>query len=75
MIQNPANPYKWSAKVILIGPGKNAKFRADNAWTVNWGAATFPNGIGTQDGANIPATAGTYQITFNSATGEYTFTN
>jgi hypothetical protein len=75
LIQNPANPYKWSAKVVLTGTGTYAKFRADGAWTVNWGASTFPNGIGTQNGPNIPAVAGTYQITFNSATGEYTFTN
>ena len=75
LIQNPANPYKWSGKVTLTGSGTYAKFRADNGWTVNWGATIFPKGVGTQNGPNIPATAGTYQITFNSATGEYTFTN
>jgi len=72
LIQDPANPYKWSAKVQLTAA--SAKFRANTDWTINWGAAAFPNGIGNQNGANIPVTAGNPQITFNSATGEYTFT-
>lgn len=71
LIQNPANPYKWSGKVQLTAA--SAKFRANAAWTINWGNTTFPNGIGTQGGSNIPVTAGTAQITFNTATGEYTF--
>ncbi|WHZ06469.1 MAG: hypothetical protein OJF59_000222 [Cytophagales bacterium] len=73
MIQNPANPYKWSLKIALGAGG--AKFRANGAWTTNWGNTTFPNGIGTLGGANIAVTpAGDYAVTFNSATGEYTFT-
>lgn len=51
-----------------------AKFRANNAWTINWGSASFPNGTGTQNGANIVTLAGTYDVTFNSTTGVYTFT-
>jgi hypothetical protein len=81
MIQDPTNPYKWSLKVIDAN-GKpipltagGAKFRANAAWTTSWGGTTFPSGVGTtQNGPNIPVTAGTPQITFNSATGEYTFT-
>ncbi len=49
------------------------KFRADSAWAVNWGSADFPVGVGTQDGPNIPAAPGTYGVTFNSNTGEFTF--
>lgn len=49
------------------------KFRANHAWTQNWGAAAFPSGTGVQDGANIPCTVGTWDVTFNSTTGEYTF--
>jgi starch-binding outer membrane protein SusE/F len=49
------------------------KFRANNAWTINWGNAAFPAGVGTQNGANIECIAGTYDVTFNSTTGEYTF--
>lgn len=50
-----------------------AKFRQDGAWTTNWGANAFPTGTGTQNGANIPVPAGTYTVTFNRTTGEYTF--
>ena len=73
LIQNPSNPYNWSGKVTLIGPGKFVKFRANDDWGTNWGKASFPSDVGVQNGDNIPATAGTYQITFNSATGEYSF--
>lgn len=73
MIKNPANPFKWSKKLTLTAA--EAKFRADNAWSVNWGNSTFPAGVGVDGGANIPiGSAGTYQITFHSGTGEYTFT-
>ena len=49
------------------------KFRADTDWAVNWGAADFPSGVGTQDGANILCTAGTYDVSFNTQTAEYMF--
>lgn len=49
------------------------KFRADTAWTVNWGAVDFPMGMGTFDGPNIEPVAGVYDISFNSASGEYVF--
>jgi hypothetical protein len=71
LIQNPANPFLWS-KLITLTDGE-AKFRADDAWTVNWGNAAFPSGIATQDGSNIPVLAGTYFVTFNSGTGVYSF--
>lgn len=72
LIKNPINPYKWSG-TLTLGDGE-AKFRADDDWAVNWGDSSFPDGTGTQNGPNIPVTAGTYFITFNTATGEYTFT-
>lgn len=50
------------------------KFRKDDSWIANWGADSFPNGIGIQNGVNIPvAVAGTYSINFNRVTGEYFF--
>ncbi len=49
------------------------KFRADTAWTVNWGAEDFPAGVAVQDGPNIQPIAGVYDIFFNSSTGEYIF--
>ncbi|MDO7849676.1 T9SS type A sorting domain-containing protein [Hymenobacter sp. M29] len=51
------------------------KFRANDAWTINWGANAFPSGTGVQDGADIPvATAARYVVRFNSSTGAYQFT-
>jgi hypothetical protein len=71
MTQNPANPFLWS-KIMTLTQAE-AKFRADDAWTVNWGGSTFPSGKGTQDGPNIATQSGSYFITFNSGTGEYSF--
>lgn len=71
LTRNPANPYLWS-KVLTINDG-DSKFRADDAWTANWGATTFPSGQGVTNGPNIPSKAGKYFITFNSGTGEYYF--
>ena len=59
---------------IVIGlTDGEVKFRADDAWDVNWGATEFPSGTGTQDGPNIPVTAGLYLVTFDPATGAYDF--
>jgi hypothetical protein len=71
LIKNPMNPFKWSG-IITLTNGE-AKFRANNDWAVNWGAAAFPGGIGVNNGPNIPVQAGKYFITLNTATGEYTF--
>jgi hypothetical protein len=71
LVKDPANPFIWS-KILTITEG-DAKFRANDAWDVNWGATTFPSGVGVKDGPNIPAKAGTYFITINTGTGEYTF--
>ncbi len=51
------------------------KFRKDNAWTINWGATGFPTGTGTQNGPDIPVTAGTYNISFEKSSGNYSFAN
>ena len=49
------------------------KFRQGNSWAVNWGSSSFPTGTGVQDGADIPVTAGTYIVSFNSSSGNYNF--
>jgi hypothetical protein len=49
------------------------KFRANGNWDVNWGDATFPVGIGTAGGTNIPAKAGTYVVIFNDIDGCFNF--
>ncbi|MFZ4671925.1 MAG: hypothetical protein ACOYLT_07930, partial [Flavobacterium sp.] len=59
--------------LTTFAPDGGIKFRANNDWTINWGAEAFPSGTGTQGGANIRCIAGTYDVTFNSTTGEYNF--
>jgi hypothetical protein len=49
------------------------KFRQGSSWDVNWGSNSFPIGTGVQDGADIPVTAGTYVVSFNSSSGDYNF--
>ena len=49
------------------------KFRAANSWSTNWGDSSFPTGTGTQEGKNIPVTAGKYNVTFNVQTGAFVF--
>jgi starch-binding outer membrane protein SusE/F len=51
-----------------------AKFREQNSWAVQWGGnGGFPNGIGSQNGTDIPITAGTYSVSLNRTTGAYAF--
>jgi starch-binding outer membrane protein SusE/F len=47
------------------------KFRANDAWDINWGSNTEISGKASQDGPNIPVSAGTYNIWFNSLDGRY----
>ncbi|MGE5356913.1 MAG: sugar-binding protein [Deltaproteobacteria bacterium] len=81
MTRDAANPNLWTT-MITFNKSSNqygdstiieVKFRQDADWKVNWGGTTFPAGTGTQDGANILVPLGTYKVTFNCATGEYTF--
>jgi hypothetical protein len=48
-------------------------FRKNNSSAVTWGSASFPSGTATQGGAAMVVTPGTYNITFNKATGAYSF--
>ena len=71
MVQDPNDKSLWKLRIILTEG--EAKFRADNDWTVNWGGGDFPTGVAEQDGPNIPIPAGEYIVRFNSTTGEYSF--
>jgi hypothetical protein len=83
-----AAPYGWDkdTNLVIVPTDTNAfvfkklklidgavKFRANDAWTINWGAKEFPKGVGTQGGPDIPVLDGTYDISFNKKTGEYFF--
>jgi len=59
---------------ISLQSDKAVKFRLDNDWIVAWGADSFPSGIATTDGGNIPVDkAGDYHVTFDTTSGEYNF--
>ncbi|MBH8560191.1 T9SS type A sorting domain-containing protein [Hymenobacter negativus] len=78
MTRTVTGGHDWSITMQLSA--NEAKFRADNAWTVNWGgpaapASAFPAAVGTMNGPNIAIpTAGRYTVRFNDVTGAYSFT-
>ena len=71
MARSETDSSVWTLRIVLTDG--EAKFRADDAWDANWGAGDFPSGVGELNGANIPVTAGEYNITFNSFTLDYNF--
>jgi hypothetical protein len=89
MTQDPINQDVWTTVISLNNSMNNEgaadiivmKFRADTSWTANWGAESFPMGIGVLNGPNIPVPIDTnavstdYFVTFNCSTGEYNFAN
>jgi starch-binding outer membrane protein SusE/F len=64
--------FEFTIPTIDLTDGE-AKFRAEDAWAVNWGLAVWPVGVGIQNGPNIPISAGTYRVTLNTASGDYSF--
>ncbi len=73
MVKDLVDESFWYLESVDLNTGE-MKFRAEDAWTVNWGAVDFPSGVGTQDGPNIPVVAGTYRVELHTVTGEYAFT-
>ena len=71
MTQSEFDPYIWYVNDIELTDGE-IKFRADNDWAASWGDSTPFSGQGANDNdPNIPATAGTYDIWFNTLDGRY----
>jgi len=66
--------FNYSIKNLLTINGE-LKFRKNNSWATNWGSFSFPSGIGTQDGKNIPVPGGVYDVTFERTSGNYQFVN
>ena len=65
------NNHIWYAQITITSAG-GIKFNNNN-WANSWGDTTFPLGIGTNGGPNIPITAGTYTAIFNDIDGCYYF--
>ncbi len=74
MIKDLDDEAVWYLDAVELATGF-AKFRAENAWTINWGSVDFPTGIGEQNGADIPVVGGTYRVVINTGTGEYAFSD
>lgn len=70
MTQSDFDPHIWYVNDIELADGE-IKFRADNAWDMNWGSDTPISGQAVKDGPNTPVTAGTYDIWFNTLDGRY----
>jgi hypothetical protein len=70
---NTVDNENYTLESISFEANGNAKFRQDGAWTINWGSLGFPTGTGTLNGADIPVTAGVYDVSFNIVTGAYAF--
>lgn len=74
LTKNLENEFLFTMSSTELFDGE-VKFRAEDDWAVNWGAEEFPVGTGTQDGPNIPMTAGTYDISLITDTGDYAFSD
>lgn len=57
--------------VVDFDAEQEVKFKEAGSWDSNWGAATFPTGVGQGNGANILVPAGKWVISFCDITGEY----
>ncbi|HSP11950.1 MAG TPA: SusF/SusE family outer membrane protein [Salegentibacter sp.] len=70
MNQSEFNSHIWYLNDVELSEGP-FKFRADFSWDINWGSSTFPSGETNLGGDDIQATAGTYDIWFNTLDGRY----
>jgi hypothetical protein len=72
LTQSAFNSHVWSLDLLPLNDGK-AKFRANNAWDVNWGGNTafsgFPNNGAS--GGDLPVAKSKYKIYFNDLDGSY----
>ena len=74
MVFDPATK-EWKVTLNLVG-GKVIKFRANDAWTINYGENKVPNGFLVLNGGDIAVTAtGNYTIVLKLGNpGNYTYT-
>lgn len=68
----PGSPDNWTLTRCWY-ENTETKFRENKDWTVNWGNTSWPSGTGLPNGPNIPVTGGTYDVSFDAATGAYNF--
>ncbi|MBC7524929.1 MAG: T9SS type A sorting domain-containing protein [Flavobacterium sp.] len=71
---NTLDGYTYTLNNLVLNTG-TVKFRLDDEWLSNWGGTSFPLGTGTPSGLDITVTPGTYNLSFNRQTADYSFTN
>ena len=59
------------SNVVLVNG--DMKFRASHNWDLSYGGSGFPTGVASSSAGNFYAVAGTYNVSFNRLTGEYSF--
>lgn len=74
------NNHVWKYELDTTSGDTTAKFKvapgeggSADGWGVNWGGTSFPYGVGSNGGANIPIPAGRYNVIFNDINGFYYF--
>lgn len=72
LVKSAHDPHLWTLMGVSLNDGE-FKFRANNAWDMDWGTNAEWFGTATKGGSNIPLSATwTYNIYFNDVTGQYT---
>lgn len=71
-VNNSGHNHVWYYSFSCSAPTE-VKFKMAGSWDSNWGASTFPTGIGTNNGPNIAVPEGDWQVVFNDITGAYSF--
>ena len=72
LTRDSGNPDLWKGTTTLV-PGE-LKFRANEAWTFNWGGGVFPTDTASAGGDNIVVVdGGDYLVSFNVKTLIYNF--
>ena len=62
----------WTKDNYTLQSG-GLKFRANNAWVLNWGGVFGATGTAVPNGGDFSAVAGSYNISFNRLTGAFSF--
>jgi hypothetical protein len=74
-MQTEDNGISFTLQNIVLNNGE-LKFRANQAWALNWGGTTFPAGTAAPNSVDetpVQVVAGTYNISFNRLTLAYNF--
>lgn len=67
-----SNNHLWYTNYTFAADSE-CKFRANGAWTKNWGGKSLPYGFGVHDDPNLKIAAGSYTIFLNDIDGSYYF--